>query len=324
VSAERDDLRDEGIARMWREHVRDEPPAALDDTIRAAARRAVGAKPQVTTAVAEAREPWRWWMPLAAAATIGAIAIGVLQNMPQDAVEPTVVSDMVGARRNAQAVPASPPVPAAVLPAPAPMQEAVPQKKVAPPASAPEARDNTPLPMPRLQAAKPDAAPKRSDAPSESKESFVPAPAADTRQFEAAADKRKQEQAGALEKRAAAAEDTRQRSERDAGSNFVASPPPASAPSAALAGSAAPAREPKDALDAAAPVPESRAKMRAAEPQAMAVTAPDVFVAEIRRRLAAGDRQGAVRELQRFRRTHVDADARLPDDLKPFAASVPR
>jgi len=57
VSAERDDLRDEGIARMWREHVRDEPPAALDDTIRAAARRAVGAKPQVTTAVAEARDP---------------------------------------------------------------------------------------------------------------------------------------------------------------------------------------------------------------------------------------------------------------------------
>jgi hypothetical protein len=87
---------------------------------------------------------------------------------------------------------------------------------------------------------------------------------------------------------------------------------------------AAPARAPKDALDAAAPVPESRAKMRAAEPQAMAVTAPDVFVAEIRRHLAAGDRESAVRELQRFRRAHVDADARLPDDLRAFAASVPR
>ena len=53
-----------------------------------------------------------------------------------------------------------------------------------------------------------------------------------------------------------------------------------------------------------------------AEPQAMAVTPPDVFVAEIRRLLAAGDRDGAVRELQRFRRTHVDADARLPEDLR--------
>jgi len=92
VSADRDELRDEAVARAWREHVRDEPPAALDDTIRAAARRAVGAKPQVTPKVAEAREPWRWWMPLAAAATIGAVAIGVLQNMPQDAGEATVVS----------------------------------------------------------------------------------------------------------------------------------------------------------------------------------------------------------------------------------------
>ena len=218
------------------------------------------------------------------------------------------------------------------------MQEAVPQKKVAPPASAPEARDNTPLPMPRLQAAKPDAAPKRSDAPSESRESLVPPPLADTHPLEAGADKRKQEQVGALEKRAPAAEGARQRSERDTGSNFVASPPPASAPASALAGAAAPARESKDAVDAMAP--ESRAKVRAAqapaaatqaaggrsfgEPQAMAVTPPDTFVAEIRRRLSAGDREGAVRELQRFRRTHVDADARLPDDLRAFAASVPR
>jgi len=95
VSADRDELRDEAVARAWREHVRDEPPAALDDTIRAAARRAVGAKPQVTPKVAEAREPWRWWMPLAAAATIGAIAVGVMQNLPRDVDEPTVVSDAV-------------------------------------------------------------------------------------------------------------------------------------------------------------------------------------------------------------------------------------
>jgi hypothetical protein len=61
-----------------------------------------------------------------------------------------------------------------------------------------------------------------------------------------------------------------------------------------------------------------------AEPEAMAVTPPDVFIAEIRRLLAAGDRPGAVRELQRFRRTHVDADTRLPDDLREFATSVAR
>jgi hypothetical protein len=339
VSSGHDDLRDEAVARAWREHVRDEPSAAIDDAIRAAARRAVDAKPAVARKVAEAREPWRWWMPLAAAATIGAVAIGVLQNMPQDAGEPTVVSDMTSARPAAPK--AAPPMQEA---APAPMQEAVPQKKVAPPASAPEARDRTPLPMPRLQASKPDAAPKRADAPSESKETFVaPPPPADARQVEAGADKLKQEQqVGALEKRAQATEDLR-RNERDAPSGFVASPPPAAAPASApppsLAGAAAPARESKDAVDAIEP--ESRAKLRAAAPaapaaqvatggrassasEAMAVTPPATFVATIRRLLAAGDREGAARELQRFRRTHADADARLPDDLKAFAASVPR
>jgi hypothetical protein len=254
----------------------------------------------------------------------------VLQNLPRDVEEPTVVSDAANAERAAPTRPASPPAAAASAPNPAAMQEAVPQKKVAP-ASAPEARDNTPLPMPRLQASKPDTAAKRSDAPTEAKEAFVPQPPADARQLDANSDKLKQEQVGALEKRAQPADDLARRNERDAGSSFAASPPPASAP----------ARETKDAVDATTPVPESRAKLRAlapstqstqaaaggrvaAEPQAMAVTPPDAFVAEIRRRLAAGDRDGAVRELQRFRRTHADADARLPDDLKAFAASVPR
>ena len=325
MSNGRDDFRDDTVARAWREHVRDEPPPAIDDAIRAAARRAVDAKPQVARKVAEAREPWRWWMPLAAAATIGAVAIGVLQNMPQDAGEATVVSDMTDARPAAPAAPAAP----ATHAAPAPMREAVPQKQVAPPATAPETRDRTPLPMPRLQASKPDAAQKRADAPSEAKETFVPSPPADARQVEAASDKLKQEQVGALAKRAQPIDDLARRNERDAGSSFAASPPPASAPATAPA---------KDAADADAP--ESRAKVRAAEapavashaaagrsarePQAMAVTPPDTFVATIRRLLAAGDRDGAVRELQRFRRTHADADARLPDDLKAFAASVPR
>ena len=57
-----DDPRDDAIDRLMREHSRETPPAALDDAIRAAARRAVGAKPRGKPAVAEAREPWRWWM----------------------------------------------------------------------------------------------------------------------------------------------------------------------------------------------------------------------------------------------------------------------
>ena len=68
------------------------PPAA-DAAILAAARRAVDAGPR---RVAEATRPERWWAPLAAAATIGAIAIGILQLAAPDktAAPPGIVSDM--------------------------------------------------------------------------------------------------------------------------------------------------------------------------------------------------------------------------------------
>ena len=329
MTAERD-LRDDAVVRAWREHVRDEPPPALDDAIRAAARRAVGAKPRETPFVAEARKPWRWWMPLAAAATIGAIAVGVLQNLPQDVSEPTVVSDAATARR---APPAAPP--------PASTAESTPAKSVAPATSEAELRDRTPLPMPRseapparVQAQKPDAARKRADQPvQERKETFVPAPAAGEDRQLAAAPADKREEVAGLAKQAAPAEAVPQRrNERDATSGFVAAPPPAAAPASPpppmVAQSLGAARESTDAVE-----PAARAKARTAEAagaramapsKAMADSAPDAFVAEIRRLLAAGDREGAVRELQRFRRTHTDADARLPDDLRPFAASVPR
>ena len=358
MSVERDELRDDAVARAWREHVRDTPPPALDDAIRAAARRAVGAKPREKAIVAEASSPWRWWMPLAAAATIGAVAIGVLQNMPQEALEPTVVSDAVTAQR---AAPVAPAVPMQAAPAKetAPPPEAASAKKKASAAAA-EQRDLTPLPMPRTQpqreappasapvpapvpkvrqdAAKPDVAPQRLDPPSESKETFAVPPPADDRQ-RAASLADKQEQVAALEKRASKDAELR-RNERDAVSGFVASPPASSAPAG---NSYTDSSRPADVTRAAAartkpsaPTVDKSANQSAAsstmaagargmaEPQPMVVTPPDVFLAEIRRLLAAGDREGAARELQRFRRTHVDADARLPVELREFAATVPR
>ena len=83
----------------WRAASREEPPAGLDAEIRAAARRAVAAGPQPAD-VREATRPERWWWPLAAAATIGAVAVGVLQVIGPDAGRdlpadgPAVVSDM--------------------------------------------------------------------------------------------------------------------------------------------------------------------------------------------------------------------------------------
>ncbi len=78
-----DGLRDPRVEAAWRAHSREVPPPALDDAIRAAARRETRAGPRpvddAAYPVPSALRPQRWWWPLAAAATIGAIAIGVLQ-----------------------------------------------------------------------------------------------------------------------------------------------------------------------------------------------------------------------------------------------------
>ncbi|MEO8346189.1 MAG: hypothetical protein ABI607_10890 [Betaproteobacteria bacterium] len=90
---------DPQLATAWREHSTDMPPAHLDAAILAAARRAVGSAPQdAARRSREATRPQRWWMPLAAAATIGAVALGILQTGPLDepASAPTV-SDMPAA-----------------------------------------------------------------------------------------------------------------------------------------------------------------------------------------------------------------------------------
>ncbi len=92
--------RDRALSKAWREHSAEMPPGHLDAAIRAAARRAVGSVPR-DAATPEATSPQRWWMPLAAAATIGAVALGVLQTLPPDQpVTSPSVSDM----------PAAPPV----------------------------------------------------------------------------------------------------------------------------------------------------------------------------------------------------------------------
>lgn len=364
-----DNLRNDAVDRAWREHAREAPPAALDDAIRAAAHRAVGSKPQAKPAVAEAREPWRWWMPLAAAATIGAIAIGVIQNLPRDAGEPMVVSDASPAARRpaTESRAAAPAVPAAVAPA-------SPQAAIAPTteggsdaarqspaqtsterAAAPAAtRAQPPVEAPPTRFAETPAPGKqRVDATQDSKEMAAAKPAAE----QVAPQRAPDAQAASLAKRA---ESDARKVERESTSGFVASPPPAGAPPA-VAAAPAPAAAPaassglaaapsgasgaENATDAAArpklaarapamskaeaPAPEAAA-MRdrtAAAPavaQGSAVKLPDAFVAEIRRLLAANDADAAARELRAFRHAYADADARLPVELRTWAAGVAR
>lgn len=78
---------DKNVTAAWRAASREEPPRALDDTIRAAARREVGARPRRAGAAPG------WW-PLAAAATVAVLAIGIVEMTPTERVPPEIAADM--------------------------------------------------------------------------------------------------------------------------------------------------------------------------------------------------------------------------------------
>jgi hypothetical protein len=98
-----DDLpRDPAFDESWRALSAEEPPAAIDAALRAAARREVDAGPRIAVAdriaTAHAAKPMNWWRPLAVAATLGAIAVGLVQLVTPDKIgapgHDAVVSDM--------------------------------------------------------------------------------------------------------------------------------------------------------------------------------------------------------------------------------------
>ena len=79
--------RDRRLDAAWSTASREEPPPALDAAIRAAARRAVDAAPR-------GRPSKHWWYPLAAAATVALLAVGIAQLTPPERVAPAIVADM--------------------------------------------------------------------------------------------------------------------------------------------------------------------------------------------------------------------------------------
>jgi hypothetical protein len=91
-------LSDPRVDAAWRALSGEEPPKVLDAAILAAARREVGAKPRRMGTLEGWAADRRWW-PLAAAATVAAIAVGVLQLTTPDqlgapAPDKTIVTDM--------------------------------------------------------------------------------------------------------------------------------------------------------------------------------------------------------------------------------------
>lgn len=79
------DHRNDELDAAWRAASREEPPAALDATIAAAARRAVGAGP------GSAHRSRAWW-PVAAAAVVAVVAIGIVEMTPPEQVAPTAIA----------------------------------------------------------------------------------------------------------------------------------------------------------------------------------------------------------------------------------------
>ncbi len=315
-------LRDPRFDAAWRAASREEPPAALDAAILAAARRAVGAGPQ-PLAVPEATRPERWWWPLAAAASIGAVAIGILQITESDragTADPVraIVSDMPAERPSARqsaphsAAPAAPPL----VPAPA-----------------------SPASMPA------PVAPSLAPAPS-----FVPAPAVKAEPALASPPPARGD-AAAREESAPSRKEAR----AVGGAASAAAPGPPSAPPAAPAAAPAPtpvappagpngATSARDAqpfpADAAAP---GRANSESARPAALGkvMTAPGAgaraderaraaaslpladWLALIRKLRAEGRTDELNREIAAFRAAHPDAEQQLVDTLAAGSPTPP-
>lgn len=99
--AQRDEHeRDPALAALYRQASDESPPLAVDERIRAAARRATGSRPAL------AGSPTRAWWPLAAAASIALIALGIVQLTPLEEASP--VKPDVGSDAPPAALPAAP------------------------------------------------------------------------------------------------------------------------------------------------------------------------------------------------------------------------
>ncbi len=336
------DERDAALDAAWRAYSVETPPPALDTAILAAAHREARSRPRPAgddDTLAEAREPSKWWWGLAAAATIGAIAFGLVQIVPPTApTEPTLATDMPATASKRPAETAAvrklePDAPAADTPSVngSTVAPTVP-KASAEAGGAMRGSETTPTPTEKLTPKPPDPGSEPAPTPNEM---TAPTPNEMTaltpkermpRAFPAAPAPAAQEKSEEERKRALTSE---------AATAAGRAAPPPSAPAAAPAAGGAPAtpsglaagaRRQSEAardlqgddgrrLDAPAATDAGRA---------VAQVPAAAYVARIEAHLAAGRGDDAVRELRAFRAAYPDADERLPPALRPWAAGVPR
>ncbi len=309
--------RDPALDAAWREHSTEMPPARLDAAILATAHRAAGSAPQPVVAQATGKRPadagvrtraatgpQRWWMPLAAAATIGAIALGIVQTMPQHEsdVAPSVSDMPARAVERTAAVPEAlrdmlPPkekrdAPGTLAEADAPQGPAV---AVLPPAASPSGA--------RKQATKAAAPAMDSVAPPPASLALAPQP------FPA-------------EKKAESGESAES---TDMKIRARAAPAPESA--AAPPVTQYSELERKDERQRSEPLPPAAAgTMALGKTAANSATARaidvDAWIVRIRKLHDEGKLADAAKELVALRQAVPDADSRLPSELRAWAATV--
>ena len=304
---DRSTLIDPRVAHAWREASNEQPSASVDEAILAAARREVSARPE-TLATWEAREVRasrrRWW-PLAAAATIAAIAVGVLQLTPTDkvvspATETATVSDVPSPAAKPDAGTAG-----SVSESPAPPPSGSPP-------TAPTGTKAAPLQSSKEKATRADDVREKGGAQKiEAQQRSAPA-AASTAPAEA-----KPRAAPAL----AAAPDpfpaaTKAPPENAAAGGHVAAAPPVAAQRAPAAAPAAPPAAAPLAKMAAGPAADSAtAEARANDRRPLPVAD---WIALIRRLRAEGKTDEAAKELAAFRVAHPEHEKLLPPDLRDW------
>ncbi len=289
-----DEHRDPDIDAAWRAASREQPPPALDAAITAAARRAVGAGPKNLHA------PRAWW-PVAAAAVVAVVAIGIVEMTPPDEVAPTAIAP-------------APPQPAA--------QPGAMRDERAPALAVPE-RPPSKLDQATRQA-EPASPPVRADAPGAATEAkrkaakpgnpfpgspSEPGPAAnaaptpvDRLTSTPAAPQTRQEAAPSTGGAAA--------------TQAPASPAQGATAPAGAAGALAARRE-SASSNASPPALAKRAQEGVAAPDETEPRTVDEWVRLIRRLKAEGRNDLAAKELAAFRaRYQQRADALLPPDLR--------
>jgi len=356
TTSDRDDLHDARVDGAWRAASREEPPPSLDDAIRAAARREIGARPHRVDSERAAGpgslRPQRWWWPLAAAATIAAMTAGLLQLVPPKelgapATDETTATDMPRAKAPA------PYAGAPALSGTSPSAGAPPPSDAEPHERRPSTRDaaapSPPPAAPRDGAASRESAALKRALPQAAKSESPAAERSDGRSsLNAAAPVRDEPEAHGFAQRPAVAPPPQPASSAPASSRAPAAAPEVATPPAAAGerasadsaqSSAALSSESAGGSTSVRPAPSSPSpaaqRVRAAASESsnpsvgasmLSGAAPaakargalpvDEWIALIRRLRDEGRTDEAAKELAAFRAAHADHARLLPPDLR--------